>query len=583
MPEPLQSNPWPGALLLAFLLLLAAIDGLSGQSVRGAVRDGETGAPVGVAMVLLEDLRGERARTTLTNDRGNFLIRAPGPGRYRLRIERIGFRTYTSDPFELGVSEDLSLELRIRTQAIRLDEIVVGGEARCRLPREESAAIVTLWEEARKSLELAAWGEAEGGVHVRVRGHEAIRDLVTGEIRDRRFRTWSGTARDPFLARPAEDLAREGFVVDEGDGYAYFGLSAETILSDAFQETHCFRVRRPGRGQSRALIGLAFEPVPGRSLPDVSGVLWLDRETAVLDRVEYTYTRHLVPLSLPLEAFGGRTDFRRLANGAIIAEGWWIRMPRFERTIVTDELPSGAAVTLYGRDTERDRERQLRRAGVTIREVGARAVFIAGAGPSDAVGGTAEIRGVIHDSIEGVPLVGATVYLSGARQRAGTTDSTGRFRLQGIAAGTFDLAFDHPSLDALGWTAEPLAVSVSVGDTLEVRLATPSVGTVLGGRCDADQDWVVGFVRSESDGSPLAGALVVAEWEERWRRSGEHAFTADRVRRGAVTDEAGAYALCNVRPGTLRVGVEGQAGSARNVELWRGEGGRADFAVSQTR
>jgi len=76
-------------------------------------------------------------------------------------------------------------------------------------------------------------------------------------------------------------------------------------------------------------VGLAFEPVPGRHLTDVKGVLWLDQETAALRFLEYSYTELDVDFST--EHFGGRLEFEQLPTGAWIIRNWWIRGPIVRR------------------------------------------------------------------------------------------------------------------------------------------------------------------------------------------------------------------------------------------------------------
>jgi hypothetical protein len=72
------------------------------------------------------------------------------------------------------------------------------------------------------------------------------------------------------------------------------------------------------------LVGLAFEPVPTRRRPDVSGVLWLDAKSSELRRVEWGYTRVTTPARF---SPSGRADFVRLPGGAWIISSWWLRIP----------------------------------------------------------------------------------------------------------------------------------------------------------------------------------------------------------------------------------------------------------------
>jgi hypothetical protein len=562
------------ALLIATFALPAPA---SSQVIRGDVFDRASGEPVAIAVVVLLG-EGERSMgRVVTDERGAFILRPPGAGRYRLQVERIGFRTYTSEHVVVTAGETTRVQLGISSQAVRLEAVAVDGERRCRIPQQEGLLISDLWEEARKALELAVWTEQQPHLRVVVRSFERTLDLVTQGVLDEQVRTWTASARDPFFASPPEELAVEGYVRQAADGsYVYHGLAPATILSEPFQETHCFRVRPPGRGQPRTEIGLAFEPAPGHALPDVAGVLWIDRETATLQRIEYVFTRHLFPMEIPSGPFGGRTDLRRLENGALVVDGWWIRMPLLEQVVSSDQLLTGVS-TRFRTMSEADHRRQLRRIGMNIRAVGATAVSIALAGRP--ARGTASVHGVVYDSIAGSALAGAVVYGVGTDLEA-TSDSAGRFVLDAVTAGETTVAFRHPRLDLLGLEPRPVAIRVVAGVAARVDLTIPSAATVLGSRCQPGESWVAGFVRSRIDGAPIPGIQIVAEWDADFRRDSQGAFHPVRHRRLAATDRAGSYVLCGVRPGNrVRVLAHREGAPIRRMEVGvpDGGGGRADF------
>jgi hypothetical protein len=332
--------------IVAFLALLwlSAPDPAPAQTITGTVHDRDSGAPVATAMVALLDDAGERLLWVVTDREGQFRLRAPAPGTYRLRADRIGLRSETLDGVRVGEGEVVSIRFEVGSRAIELPPVEVEAARLCEIPDREGLLISDLWEEARKALELSTVTQRERALHVRGQERERVLDLVTLGVLDERLRSWAGVSRSPYLAAPAEELARDGYAREARGGHEYFGVAPETILSRSFEETHCFRVRPPGRGQPSNEIGLAFEPAPGRTVPDVTGVLWLDRETARLLRVEYAFTRHLHPVPLPEEPFGGRTDFGWLEDGTVIVEGWWLRMPQFERIVSSDRLPPGTVV-----------------------------------------------------------------------------------------------------------------------------------------------------------------------------------------------------------------------------------------------
>ncbi|MCG6957637.1 MAG: carboxypeptidase regulatory-like domain-containing protein [Gemmatimonadetes bacterium] len=120
---------------LALAILLVAQPAVA-QTVRGQVLDTQSGQPVTSADVYL--VRAESDTTAvkqgLTNESGRFSLTAPRPGRYRLRVERIGYRTIVSSPFDLVASEPLEVELHISTQAIPLAPLTVVSSRPALLP-----------------------------------------------------------------------------------------------------------------------------------------------------------------------------------------------------------------------------------------------------------------------------------------------------------------------------------------------------------------------------------------------------------------------------------------------------------------
>jgi hypothetical protein len=560
-------RPIPSAALLLALLPALAPGSALAQTITGSVHDRDSGVPVATAVVGLLDDAGERLAWVLTNREGTFRLRVPAPGTYGLRVDRIGLRTEFLEGIQVGDGELVTVRLELGSRVIELPAVDVEAERLCRIPDQEGLLISDLWEEARKALELSLLTQSERALHVRGRNRERVLDLVTLRVMDERLQSWSGISRSPYFAAPADELARYGYVREGRRGHEYFGLAPETILSRSFEETHCFRVRPPARGQAANEIGLAFEPAPGRTVPDVAGVLWLDRETARLLRVEYAFTGHLHPVALPQEPFGGRTDFGWLEDGTVIVENWWLRMPQFERIVSTDDLPRGAVVR-GGVWAERDRRDQLRRVGLNVLEVGG--TVTSATLPGRSARGSVVVEGTAYDSIQAVPLARALVFVMGTEHQA-ETDADGRFVLRGLPAGTLELSWQHPSLDALTLTPEPLLLSAAEHDTVRVSLATPSPSTMFGSRCDPGRFWIWGIVRARPDDQPVHGAVVVAEW----------APFEDRIRRTTATDREGAWVICDVDwMASVRVSAESGGVVARAlVRAGAGQGTRADLTL----
>jgi len=64
---------------------------------------------------------------------------------------------------------------------------------------------------------------------------------------------------------------------------------------------------------------------PQTQAADINGVLWLDRASSELRRLEYGYTG--LEGWVPVQLIGGWIDFRRLPNGAPLIVAWQIRAP----------------------------------------------------------------------------------------------------------------------------------------------------------------------------------------------------------------------------------------------------------------
>lgn len=533
------------------------------NEARGRVTDRDTSSPLTGVFVVLVDESGVARSGVLSGDGGWYRIQLPGPGAWRLRYEMLGYATHESEPFTAAAAAELLEEVRLAPAAISLESIrVAAADTRCRLPRDVGAQTYGVWEEARKALAVAAWAERDGGVAYQVAMHEFSRDIVSGELladRPVQRRITSGVGRAPFVSAPAEELTALGFVraLPEG-GYMYYGLDAATLLSPEFLESYCFRVRLPSRDSD--VVGLHFEPVSNRSQSDITGVLWLDRGTLALRSLEYSYTRHPGG-AMPLEQFGGRVAFRRLANGAWIISDWWIRMPE---TGSREPMPPGLRGSAAPLQV-------LRAAGLTVREAGGVVHFTgltawapAPAGPvagsiadNEAARDLASVRGVVFDSTRMAPLRGATVFVAGS-PRLARTDAQGRFEIAGLPAGEHRIGFLHPRADSLALAVSSTLVLATAGAARDAALhvpaaaACPQPGSV-------EPVAVIGFVLDPS-GTPAPNAAVMATWL--------HGGVQRTARTNA--DGHGRFLLCGVPVG---VTLQLEAGRSRTTSVQTHAGG----------
>lgn len=312
--------------LLAFAAALAAAPACA-QAVHGRVAETGTGQPVGGAVVMLLDEQGVRVAATLTGADGAYALRAGAEGTYTVRAQRVSYADATSPALTLRAGEDVEQALTMEPRGLVLEPLLVNGLRReCAIRPEGGAEAAVVWEELRKALDAAAVAEEGRRYGFRKRLFTRTRTLFQRRIVDAREWTTPDYSTEPFQTAPVERLARHGFVEGAtGDSVVFHVPDARTLLSDAFLDHHCFRLR-----ERRGSIGLEFAPTADRTLPDVRGTLWLDRRTAGLRRVEYTYVN--LPYENPGDALGGELHFEQLPDGAWIVRRWFVRMPRLRAT-----------------------------------------------------------------------------------------------------------------------------------------------------------------------------------------------------------------------------------------------------------
>jgi hypothetical protein len=311
-----------GSGVLACLLMPALVEA---QTVLFRIVDDETSAPVFGAIAQLLDERGEVVRRVLSDEQGRALFVSVPAARYRVRAEMIGRATIESDVFEAGGAATAQRELRLVPRAIDLEAIDVRAERRrcVARPTQEGLAVATLWDEARKALSAAAITQQQGLYRYETLTYERDVDASSGVVVREEESRGGGYMRTPFETLAADDLVGSGFVRNDGGELVYYAPDANVLLSDAFLDTHCFRLEEGP--ESGNVIGLAFEPLERRGrVVDVGGTLWLDRQTAELRWLDYTY--HNLDLPIRSAAAGGRVEFQRMPAGTWIVPDWWIEM-----------------------------------------------------------------------------------------------------------------------------------------------------------------------------------------------------------------------------------------------------------------
>jgi hypothetical protein len=163
------------------------------------------------------------------------------------------------------------------------------------------------------------------------------------------------------------------------------------------------------------------------------------------------------------------------------------------------------------------------------------------------------------------------VYLSGT-SHAARTDSAGRFRLDDLAPGFYQVAFHHAELDAAGIYPEAASTQALTGQTTQLRLTGPTRAESLAALCPGPTAEgaavVTGTVRAhDGEGEvprSVTNARVTAEWTSYQVVAGRD-LKADVTGLEIVTGPSGRFRFCDVPPGvrlTIRADAARGTGTA---------------------
>lgn len=145
------------------------------QSLEGRVTEAQTQQPVPSVAVSLLDAEGGIAGRVYSDAAGAFRLRAPMPGEFRIRAERVGYRPTTTRALGLEAEQTLAVEVRIAPEPVALDTAAAAARRRGvsgRVLDEETGlpvagATVTLLS-SRALRAGRAVTDSAGGFHLRI-------------------------------------------------------------------------------------------------------------------------------------------------------------------------------------------------------------------------------------------------------------------------------------------------------------------------------------------------------------------------------------------------------------------------------
>jgi hypothetical protein len=173
---------------------LAGPSALRAQTVEGRVIDPATERPIAEATVAVLTESGRVVAQTVGDTAGNFVVALRGPGEYRLRADRIGYRRVTSQGFTVGPREALKVDLHLSAGAVELAPLVITS-------RPEPPRVL--------SLERSGFYERERhspGVFMRREDVNRSRGMRMSDV----LATIPGVRRATVQGRSAISLGRSG-------------------------------------------------------------------------------------------------------------------------------------------------------------------------------------------------------------------------------------------------------------------------------------------------------------------------------------------------------------------------------------
>ena len=501
------------ALLTALLSSATLLGGVASeaQSVRGIAADGADQPLRGAVLQLLDSTSRVVARS-LTNDHGDFRLSAIAVGTYRIRALRIGYRPWTSEPLRLGLDDDVVLRLGVMSVRVDLDTVRVMARNACNLARDSSAATFAVWEQMRTALTAA---QITG--RARITGAMLTYENVLEPDHLRLLKQTSSVSshyiNQPWRGLAADSLHRVGYVATDEHGTTTFSApSLDVLLSPSFLDDHCFSLRDEGR-----LLGVEFAPSPDRAgVPEIHGVLHIDRQSAELKSLEFGYVN---VSRAERERARGAVHFERMRDGTWAIARWSIDMP-------VQEIPlSGGA-----RAPEDAKVLEIVRTGGEL---------LAAQRGTDTIYAQRPLMlsGSVTDSLSGRGIPRSRVSVAGTNLTT-FTDDAGRFRLDGLMVGNYTLEVATPSLDSMNTVHQS---RIAFADSLVVAVRVPTGNQVMTTLCRSQvrthPGMLMGNVVLRGDTLPARYMMVRAEWVSP---------SDGKQLRQARADARGAFLVCDV-------------------------------------
>lgn len=295
---------------------------LSAQRIEGTIRLGGGGGAAAGTILTAFGPGGQTIGTTVVGDDGRYLLYVDEAVATTLRAERVGFL-----PVELSAgvpSADIptTFDAEISPDRVSIPSSIPRNANSCGGNANAQRIIRQIITEGQKAMRVAQFRIGRADLEARhvsfqhrtaKNGEDTLRTVLKRE---------AGYLPALFSPLPLEQISRSGFLATVSGERVYHAPDIELFLSDWFESTHCFSVKRTTQDS----IVLTFKPAgERRGIVDISGDFTFHRPTLALREISYLYTG--LPNEVRLSNAGGAIEFAQTANGNWFASYWHQRTP----------------------------------------------------------------------------------------------------------------------------------------------------------------------------------------------------------------------------------------------------------------
>jgi hypothetical protein len=540
------------AVLLVCGLLMTMIGSVTGQVVRGSVHSRAISEGIAGTVLLLVDSANAITARALADEHGDYVLYAPTRGRYQIRALRIGFRPMTSAPFSLA--GDTTIAIRMVDLPLDLPAVTTREQTQCAVRPDSGLALAALWEDAKTALLATAITRDDAKYRFDLTDHTRIYDFKTRELLDVDLKEATVYDTHSWVSAPPERLHRDGYVIERRDSATFIAPDIETLLSEYFVSTHCFRIGTQ-RGDADPLIAVEFDPASRAKHVEVRGTLWLDRRTHELCSLDFNYVNLDLPMAGADSAAGGHVGFARLPTGAWVVTDWAIRVPVAHVASEQGSPPAlrriGGPVLLLHRHPVID---ELHVSGGTLRDVSRDGTLVWSRGRH-----SIELHVMSANTRADRPAEQAAVFLVGSQRRFVLADSLGDATVDDLLPGAYLIEVATRELDILGAARTRVRVDVD-------SISVPATDVRVKSSLDAARAVCLDDTKSLNDGTgvivgdvrrgdePLSGRAVSVSWIG--EAAGAHSPGSIITRNVRTLASDGRFLACGVprnRPIEIRV------------------------------